>query len=105
MGRCQRCQSGANVSARVIEEAHKKHVRVAAHEYALEDAKRLVADGVDVLAHSVRDQVVDDALIQAMKRRGVWYVPTFTVDESFFVYAGRPAFMQIGVFFEASGWA
>ncbi len=37
----------------VIDEAHKKHLRVAAHEYALEDAKQLVADGVDVLAHSV----------------------------------------------------
>ena len=54
----------------VIDEAHAKHLRVAAHEYALEDAKRLVADGVDVLAHSVRDQVVDDALIQAMKSTG-----------------------------------
>jgi hypothetical protein len=39
----------------VIEEAHQKHVPVAAHEYALADAKELVADGVDVLAHSVRD--------------------------------------------------
>jgi imidazolonepropionase-like amidohydrolase len=87
----------------VIDEAHKKHVRVAAHEYSLEDAKQLVADGVDVLAHSVRDQVVDDAFIQAMKQHKVWYVPTFTVDESFFVYAERPAFMQTGFFQEAAG--
>jgi imidazolonepropionase-like amidohydrolase len=70
----------------VIDEAHKKHVRVAAHEYSLEDAKQLVADGVDVLAHSVRDQGVDDAFIQAMKQHKVWYVPTFTVDESWFVF-------------------
>jgi imidazolonepropionase-like amidohydrolase len=87
----------------VIDEAHQKHVRVAAHEYSLEDAKELVADGVDVLAHSVRDQVVDDAFIQAMKQHKVWYVPTFTVDESFFVYAGRPAFMQSAFFQEAAG--
>jgi imidazolonepropionase-like amidohydrolase len=87
----------------VIDEAHQKHVRVAAHEYALEDARQLVADGVDVLAHSVRDQVVDDAFIQAMKQHKVWYVPTFTVDESFFVYAGRPAFMQTKFFQEAAG--
>jgi imidazolonepropionase-like amidohydrolase len=87
----------------VIEEAHKKHLRVAAHVYALEDAKRLVADGVDVLAHSVRDQVVDDAFVRAMKQRGVWYVPTFTVDESFFVYAERPAFTQSVFFEEAAG--
>ena len=87
----------------VIEEAHGKSLRVAAHEYALEDAKLLVADGVDVLAHSVRDQVVDDAFISAMKQRGVWYVPTFTVDESFFVYAERPAFMATKFFQEAAG--
>jgi imidazolonepropionase-like amidohydrolase len=87
----------------VIDEAHQKHVRVAAHEYALEDAKQLVADGVDVLAHSVRDQVVDDAFVQAMKEHKVWYVPTFTVDESFFVYAGRPEFMQTAFFQQAAG--
>ena len=87
----------------VIDEAHEKDLRVAAHEYALEDAKRLVADGVDVLAHSVRDQVVDDAFVQAMKQRGVWYVPTFTVDESFFVYAERPEFMKSKFFQQAAG--
>ena len=87
----------------VIEEAHAKELRVAAHEYALEDAKRLVADGVDVLAHSVRDQVVDDAFVEAMKAHGVWYISTFTVDESFFVYAERPAFMQSEFFKNAAG--
>jgi len=87
----------------VIDEAHQKHLRVAAHEYALEDAKRLVADGVDVLAHSVRDQVVDDAFVQSMKQHGVWYVPTFTVDESFFIYAERPAFVQTVFFQKAAG--
>ena len=87
----------------VIDEAHREHLRVAAHEYALEDAKRLVSDGVDVLAHSVRDQVVDDAFVQAMKQQKVWYVPTFTVDESFFVYAGRPEFMKSEFFQQAAG--
>ena len=87
----------------VIDEAHKKHLRVAAHVYTLSDAKELVADGVDVLAHSVRDQVVDDAFIQAMKEHKVWYVPTFTVDESFFVYAERPAFMETKIFQGAAG--
>jgi imidazolonepropionase-like amidohydrolase len=87
----------------VIEEAHKKHMRVAAHEYALEDARQLVTDGVDVLAHSVRDQVVDDGFVQAMKQNKVWYVPTFTVDESFFVYAERPAFMESDFFQQAAG--
>jgi imidazolonepropionase-like amidohydrolase len=77
----------------VIDEAHKNHLRVAAHIYTLADAKSLVNDGVDVLAHSVRDQLVDQELIDAMRRHGTWYIPTFTVDESFFIYAEHPAFM------------
>jgi imidazolonepropionase-like amidohydrolase len=85
----------------VIEEAHKHHLRVAAHVHDLADAKSLVDDGVDVLAHSVRDKPVDQELISAMKRRGVWYIPTFTVDESFYIYAERPGFMQINFFKEA----
>ena len=38
-----------------------------------------------------------------MKQRKVWYVPTFTVDESFFIYAERPSFMQTGFFQQAAG--
>jgi imidazolonepropionase-like amidohydrolase len=85
----------------VIEEAHKHHLRVAAHVYYLADAKSLVNDGVDVLAHSVRDKPVDQDLISAIKRRGVWYIPTLTVDESFYIYAEHPGFMQINFFKEA----
>jgi imidazolonepropionase-like amidohydrolase len=58
---------------------------------------------VDVLAHSVRDQVVDDAFVRSMKQHHVWYVPTFTVDESFFVYAERPEFMKSAFFQQAAG--
>jgi imidazolonepropionase-like amidohydrolase len=85
----------------VIEEAHKHHLRVAAHIYYLADAKSVVNDGVDVLAHSVRDKPVDQELISAIKRRGVWYIPTLTVDESFYIYAEHPGFMQIDFFKEA----
>ena len=82
----------------VIEEAHKHHLHVAAHVYYLADAKSLVSAGVDVLAHSLRDKPIDQELIAAMKRRGVWYIPTFTVDESFYIYAQHPGFMQLDFF-------
>jgi len=85
----------------VIQQAHKHHLRVAAHVYYLADAKSLVNDGVDVLAHSVRDKPVDQELISAIKRRGVWYIPTLTVDESFYIYAQHPGFMEINFFKEA----
>jgi hypothetical protein len=48
--------------------------RVAAHVYYLADAKALVAAGLDVLAHGVRDLPVDDELVQALKVHGTWYI-------------------------------
>ncbi len=89
------------VYAAVIDEAHKQGVKVAAHVFYLADAKALVADGVDVLAHSVRDQKVDAELIQAMKSRGVFYIPTLTVDESFYVFAEQPELMANPFFTQA----
>jgi len=87
----------------VIEEAHKLGVPVAAHVYALADARALVNEGVDVLAHSVRDQPVDQALLDAMKQHGTWYIPTFTVDESFYIYTQHPAWMDTLFFKTAAG--
>lgn len=87
----------------VIEEAHKDGVRMAAHEYYLDDARQLVTNGVDVLAHSVRDQVVDESFIDAVKQHHVWYIPTLTVEESAFIYAQRPAFMNTAFFKDAAG--
>ncbi|HYV65927.1 MAG TPA: amidohydrolase family protein [Myxococcales bacterium] len=74
-----------------IEEAHKNKIHVAAHVFYLADAKALVKAGVDALAHSIRDQPVDAELIKAMKAKGTFYVPTFTVDESAFIFAENPA--------------
>ncbi len=53
----------------VIDEAHQAGLRVAAHIFALEDAKGLLAAGVDAFAHGVRDQDVDDEFIQMIQER------------------------------------
>ncbi|HWL10497.1 MAG TPA: amidohydrolase family protein [Planctomicrobium sp.] len=82
----------------VIDEAHQVGLRVAAHLFTLEDAKRLVAAGVDVIAHGVRDQPVDDEFIQAMKEKSVWYVATLALDDATFIYADRPDWMQTPFF-------
>lgn len=76
----------------VIEEAHKRGLRVAAHLFYLEDARGLLAAGVDFIAHSVRDAPVDAALVAELKRRGVCVCPTLTRELSSFVYADEPAF-------------
>jgi imidazolonepropionase-like amidohydrolase len=53
----------------VIDEAHKNGLRVAAHIFALEDAKGLLAAGIDAFAHGVRDRDVDDEFIAMVKER------------------------------------
>ena len=76
----------------VIDEAHKLGLRVAAHLFYLADAKSLLAAGVDLVAHSVRDTVVDDALVSALKARGVCVSPTLMREVSTFVYESTPTF-------------
>jgi imidazolonepropionase-like amidohydrolase len=62
--------------------------------FYLKDAHGLVDAGVDVLAHSVRDQDVDQTLIANMKKRNVGYIPTLTRDLSVYVYESTPAFFK-----------
>ena len=78
----------------IIDEAHKRGLRVAAHLYYLKDAMGLVEAGADVIAHSVRDQDVTPALVAALKQRNVGYIPTLTRDLSVFVYQTTPAFFS-----------
>ena len=53
----------------IIDEAHKRNLRVTAHIFDLEDAKGLIRAGVDALAHGVRDRDIDDELIAMFKQR------------------------------------
>jgi imidazolonepropionase-like amidohydrolase len=78
----------------VIEEAHSNHLRVAAHIYYAADAAALVALGVEVIAHSVRDRDVDPALVRAMKQKRTIYIPTLELDDSFFLYADHPELLN-----------
>jgi len=78
----------------VIDEAHARGLRVAAHIFYLEDAKALLRAGVDMIAHSVRDREIDDEFIALMKQRNIPYCPTLTRELSTFVYESIPAFFS-----------
>jgi imidazolonepropionase-like amidohydrolase len=91
------------IYAAVIDEAHQHHLHVAAHEYELADARQLVDDGIDVLAHSVRDQPVDQAFTHDMLSHHTWYIPTLALDEAFYLYATHPEIMQSNFFRQAAG--
>jgi imidazolonepropionase-like amidohydrolase len=85
----------------IITEAHKHGLPVAAHVYYLGDARRLVADGVDIFAHSIRDSVIDDALLREMKEKRIAYIPTLSLDEFAYIYARKPDWIN-DAFFKAS---
>ena len=76
----------------IIDQAHRRGLRAAAHIFYLQEAKDALAGGVDIIAHSVRDRDVDQAFIAEMRRRDVGYVPTLTRELSVFVYESTPAF-------------
>ena len=82
----------------VIDEAHRRQARVAAHLFYLADAKGLVDAGVDLLAHSVRDAPVDAALIAGMRSRNLCLVPTLMREVSTFVYESTPDFFSDPLF-------
>ncbi len=82
----------------VIDEAHRRGLRVAAHLFYLSDAKGLLEAGADFLAHSVRDAAVDAALIRAMQARGTCLSPTLMREVSTFVYESTPDFFADPLF-------
>ncbi len=78
----------------LIDQAHKRGLRVAAHMYYLKDAQGLLNAGVDIFAHSVRDQDVPAAFLAGLKRRNVGYIATLTRDLSIFLYETTSAFFS-----------
>jgi imidazolonepropionase-like amidohydrolase len=82
-----------------IERAHQRGLKVAAHLFYLEDAKGLVRAGVDLLAHSVRDQDVDEELIALLKEHNVCQIPTLVREMVSFVYEDVPDFFDDPFFY------
>jgi imidazolonepropionase-like amidohydrolase len=91
----------ASIYKAIIAEAHKRQMRVAAHVYYLADARELVSSGLDIIAHSVRDSLIDDKLLAEMKKRKTTYIPTLSLDEFSFIYARKPKWVN-DPFFKAA---
>ena len=75
-----------------IDRAHAHKLPLAAHLYYLADAIQLLRDGVDLIAHSVRDTDVDAEFIRLARARDVCVVPTLMREVSTYVYETEPAF-------------
>jgi imidazolonepropionase-like amidohydrolase len=78
----------------VFQAANARGARVATHIFYRDDALRVLELGSDLIAHSVRDQPLDDPFVAKLLESGVCYVPTLTREMSTFVYAARPDFLD-----------
>lgn len=77
-----------------IDQAHARGLPIAVHIYSLDDARAVLAAGADFIAHSVRDQPVDEAFITTLKSRDVCYCPTLTREISTFIYDSTPSWVD-----------
>ncbi len=77
-----------------IRQAHRHGLKVFAHLWDLEDARGLARDGIDVIAHSIRDKEVDAGLIATLRKNNVTVVGTITRERSLFAYASGPEWLD-----------
>jgi len=80
--------------AAVLDQARKHRKLTFAHIYELSDAKMLVDQGLNVLAHNVRDREVDSELIAMLRKRNVSLTPTLVRDELLFAYGAAPSWID-----------
>jgi len=80
--------------AAVLDQSRKHGKITFAHIYEIADARMLIGQGLNVLAHNVRDREVDAAFIELVKRRDVTLIPTLARDEGVFVYGDAPAWID-----------
>jgi imidazolonepropionase-like amidohydrolase len=80
--------------AAVMDQARKHGKITMAHVYEYADAKMIVDQGVNILAHNVRDQEMDADFIATLKRRNVSVISTLSREEGLFVYGEAPAWID-----------
>lgn len=74
----------------VIDAAHRHNIKAIAHVYYLADAKELVRQGIDGFGHAVRDQPVDQELLDLMKEHGTWRFASTLSREMAYSFAVMP---------------
>lgn len=78
----------------VINRSHELGYKISTHMYYLEDAKKLLEAGSDMMAHSVRDVPVDTEFIALLKEKNISYCPTLTRELSTFIYGEEGDFFD-----------
>lgn len=84
----------AEIYRAAIEEAHRLGKLVTAHIHDLAPAADLVASGVDIIAHGVRDEPISEEMLAAMREAGTGYIATLQIDEANYIYAEHPEWLE-----------
>ena len=79
---------------KVMELGREAGKMVTTHIFYLDDAKEVLRAGSGLIAHSVRDQPIDEEFVELMKEKDVCYVPTLVREISTFVYSEVPEFFD-----------
>ncbi len=79
---------------KVMELGREAGKMVTTHIFYLDDAKEVLRLGSGLIAHSVRDQPVDEEFLELMKEKDVCYVPTLVREISTYVYSEVPEFFD-----------
>jgi imidazolonepropionase-like amidohydrolase len=84
--------------AAVLDQARHHGKITMAHVFEYADAKMIVDEGANILAHNVRDAVIDDDFIATLKRRNVTVISTLAREEAMFAFADAPAYLDTPFF-------
>jgi hypothetical protein len=84
----------------VVDEAHKRNLKVFADAPGLAEAKNLVKASVDALIGSVRDTEVDNELVSMMKEKKIPLSSALTALEARYVFADMPSWLDDRVLHE-----
>ncbi|QEE28409.1 amidohydrolase family protein [Terriglobus albidus] len=79
----------------IVEDAHAAGIKVLTHTLTVEGAKAAAGGGVDVIAHSIQDGLIDQELVAIMKAHHTSYVPTMAVYEANKPAAPTPLMLSI----------
>ena len=77
-------------TAAVMDQATKHNKIKMAHIVELEDAERIVDQGVNILAHNVRDKDIPDEFIATLKQKNVSVISTLAREEAMFTFGDGP---------------
>jgi imidazolonepropionase-like amidohydrolase len=87
-----------DIYSKIISEAHRHNLTVTAHLFYVDDTKKLLNAGLNIIGHSIRDKQADKELLDLMKAKNVVYIPTLTLDHFSYIYADQPEWMQTDFF-------